>query len=108
MNRQVRQWLSEIANRRMHSETRERPLDRFKPEALPHCLSFLTTTATHPKPRFRKISGFASMAIGTAFPIAMLEAAHYQGRLRERYYLQSRRRGRQLCAFMALTRGAEA
>jgi hypothetical protein len=34
VNRQVRQWLSEIANRRMHSETRERPLDRFKPEAL--------------------------------------------------------------------------
>ena len=34
MNRQVRQWLSEIANRRMHSETRERPLNRFKPEAL--------------------------------------------------------------------------
>lgn len=33
-NRQVRQWLSEVANRRMHSETRERPLDRFKPEAL--------------------------------------------------------------------------
>ena len=34
VNRQVRQWLSEIANRRTHSETRERPLDRFKPEAL--------------------------------------------------------------------------
>jgi hypothetical protein len=34
VNRQVRQWLSEVANRRMHSETRERPLDRFKPEAL--------------------------------------------------------------------------
>lgn len=34
VNRQVRQWLSEIANRRTHSETRERPVDRFKPEAL--------------------------------------------------------------------------
>jgi transposase len=34
VNRQVRQWLGEVANRRMHSETRERPLDRFKPEAL--------------------------------------------------------------------------
>src|SRR5580658_6202073 len=34
VNRQVRQWLSEVANRRLHSETRERPLDRFKPEAL--------------------------------------------------------------------------
>lgn len=34
VNRQVRQWLDEIANRRLHSETRERPIDRFKPEAL--------------------------------------------------------------------------
>ena len=34
VNRQVRQWLSEVANQRLHSETRERPLDRFKPEAL--------------------------------------------------------------------------
>jgi transposase len=34
VNRQVRQWLSEVANRRLHRETRERPLDRFKPEAL--------------------------------------------------------------------------
>jgi transposase len=34
VNRQVRQWLSEVANRRLHRETRERPLDRFQPEAL--------------------------------------------------------------------------
>ena len=34
VNRQVRQWLSEVANQRLHRETRERPLDRFKPEAL--------------------------------------------------------------------------
>jgi hypothetical protein len=34
LNRQVRQWVSEVANRRLHNETRERPLDRFKPEAL--------------------------------------------------------------------------
>src|ERR1700685_2549442 len=34
VNRQVRQWLSEAANQRMHGETRERPLDRFQPEAL--------------------------------------------------------------------------
>lgn len=34
VNRQVRQWLAEIANQRMHRETRERPLDRFHPEAL--------------------------------------------------------------------------
>jgi len=34
VNRQVRQWLSETANQRLHRETRERPLERFKPEAL--------------------------------------------------------------------------
>jgi len=34
VNRQVRQWLSEVANQRLHRETRERPLERFKPEAL--------------------------------------------------------------------------
>ena len=34
VNRQVRQWLSEVANQRLHRETRERPLDRFQPEAL--------------------------------------------------------------------------
>lgn len=34
VNRQARQWLAEVANPRLHRETRERPLDRFKPEAL--------------------------------------------------------------------------
>jgi transposase len=34
VNRQVRQWLAEVANQRLHRETRERPLDRFQPEAL--------------------------------------------------------------------------
>jgi hypothetical protein len=34
VNRQVRQWLAEVANQRLHRETRERPLARFKPEAL--------------------------------------------------------------------------
>ena len=34
VNRQARQWLSEIANQRQHRETRERPIDRFKAEAL--------------------------------------------------------------------------
>ena len=34
MNRQARQWLAEIANQRVHRETRERPMDRFKAEAL--------------------------------------------------------------------------
>src|SRR3984957_4302169 len=34
VNRQVRQWLDEVANRRLHRETRERPLERFRPEAL--------------------------------------------------------------------------
>jgi transposase len=34
VNRQARQWLSEIANQRLHREMRERPIDRFKAEAL--------------------------------------------------------------------------
>jgi transposase len=34
VNRQVRQWLSEVANQRQHRETRERPAERFQPEAL--------------------------------------------------------------------------
>jgi transposase len=33
-NRQARHWLSEIANQRVHRETRERPAERFQPEAL--------------------------------------------------------------------------
>jgi len=34
VNRQVRQWLSEVANQRLHRETRERPIDCFKADAL--------------------------------------------------------------------------
>jgi hypothetical protein len=34
VNRQVRQWLEEVANKRVHSLTRERPDDRFRPETL--------------------------------------------------------------------------
>lgn len=34
VNRQVRQWLFEVANQRQHRETRERPAERFQPEAL--------------------------------------------------------------------------
>jgi hypothetical protein len=34
VNRQVRQWLAEVANRRLHRETRQLPLERFQPEAL--------------------------------------------------------------------------
>ena len=34
VNRQARQWLAEVANQRVHRETRQRPLDRFQPEAL--------------------------------------------------------------------------
>jgi transposase len=34
VNRQVRQWLAEVANQRVHRETRQRPLERFQPEAL--------------------------------------------------------------------------
>lgn len=34
VDRQARQWLTEIANRRLHGETRQRPVDRFVPTAL--------------------------------------------------------------------------
>ena len=30
----MRQWLTEVANQRVHRETRQRPLERFQPEAL--------------------------------------------------------------------------
>jgi hypothetical protein len=41
VNRQAREWLDQIANRRLHSETRERPVDRFQPDAL-RCLPIIT------------------------------------------------------------------
>lgn len=34
VNRQARQWLHEVANQRLHHETRQRPIDRFQPQAL--------------------------------------------------------------------------
>jgi transposase len=34
VNRQARQWLSEVANQRQHRETRQRPVNRFQPAAL--------------------------------------------------------------------------
>lgn len=34
VNAQVRQWLNEIANVRTHSETREQPTERFRPDGL--------------------------------------------------------------------------
>src|SRR5215470_3885271 len=34
VNRQARQWLNEIANPRLHRETRQRPCDRFRPDCL--------------------------------------------------------------------------
>jgi len=34
VNRQARQWLAEVANQRVHRETRQRPIDRFQSNAL--------------------------------------------------------------------------
>jgi transposase len=34
VNRQARQWLEQIANPRLHRETREHPCDRFRPDCL--------------------------------------------------------------------------
>jgi len=33
-NRQARQWLQEVANQRFHRETRQKPAERFQPQAL--------------------------------------------------------------------------
>jgi transposase len=34
VNRQARQWRAEVANQRLHQETRQRPIDRFRSDAL--------------------------------------------------------------------------
>jgi transposase len=34
VNRQARQWLADVANQRLHRETRQRPIDRFQTNAL--------------------------------------------------------------------------
>jgi hypothetical protein len=34
VNRQAQEWLHEVANQRLHRETRERPCDRFRPDCL--------------------------------------------------------------------------
>jgi transposase len=34
VNRQVREWLDQVANQRLHRETRQRPIDRFRPDCL--------------------------------------------------------------------------
>jgi hypothetical protein len=34
VNRQARPWLAEVANQQLHRETRERPIERFKADAL--------------------------------------------------------------------------
>jgi len=34
VNRQVRQWLDDVANVRLHRETRQRPCERFRPDTL--------------------------------------------------------------------------
>lgn len=40
VNRQVREWLQDVANQRLHRETRQRPCDRFRPDCL-RCLPVL-------------------------------------------------------------------
>ena len=34
VNRQAREWLDEVANQRLHRETRQRPCERFRPDCL--------------------------------------------------------------------------
>ena len=34
VNRQAREWCDQVANQRQHRETRQRPIDRFRPDVL--------------------------------------------------------------------------
>lgn len=72
VNRQARQWLTEVANQRVHRETREVPSSVSSPRCFAHCRSFPTITATQPKRLCTKICGCSSMAINTACRIATL------------------------------------
>src|SRR6202008_4796426 len=71
VNRQVRQWLSEVANRRLHGETRERPLHRFRPEALRPLPIIPYDYRTRQKRWCIRTSGSRSTETVIAFPTAM-------------------------------------
>ena len=102
VNRQVRQWLAEVANQRLHRETRERPLERFKPEALrplpiiPYDYRDSTEALVHKDLRLR----VRRQPLLRSPPLCR-PPAHHQSRLQFRHHLRSRGRGRQLCAFVA-------
>ena len=49
VNRQVRQWLAETANVRLHRETRQRPCERFRPDTLRPLSALAPITATPPR-----------------------------------------------------------
>ena len=72
VNRQVRQWLAEVANRRAASRNppaADRSIPAWKHYA--RCRSFRMTIAIQSKRWCTRISGFSSTAIATACPTAM-------------------------------------
>ena len=75
MNRQARQWLSEVANQRQHRETRQRPTDRFQPAVLKPLPVIPYDYRDSVELLFTKIFVCSSMAIATACPNVMWAAA---------------------------------
>ena len=65
VNRQVRQWLAEVANQGVHRETGSVRSIAFNRKRCDRSLSFLTTTASPAKPSFIRIYGCHLMAIAS-------------------------------------------
>ena len=65
VNRQVRQWLAEVANQGVHRETGSVRSIAFNRRRCDRSLSFLTTTASPAKPSFIRIYGCHLMAIAS-------------------------------------------
>ena len=65
VNRQVREWLNEVANQRLHRETRQRPCDRFVRTVCDLCQPSLPITATRPRSWCKRTSVSSSTPIVT-------------------------------------------
>jgi len=71
VDRQVRQWLDEVANQRTHRETRESPDQRFLASTLLPLPNCYPATETALKLSSARISVWSSMATATALQLAM-------------------------------------
>jgi predicted ester cyclase len=74
VNRQARQWLAEVANQRLHHETRQRPIDRFRADALRPLPAIPYDYRDAARLWSTKISVCSSMATATASRIALSAA----------------------------------